>query len=389
MAIPWLMVGAGPHGVHVARSLIERAGVDPANIALLDEHETPLTRWLRQCAQVGMQTLRSPAAHHLDVPAHSLLRFAGQVDRARLAGRYRRPALDLFNRHALHVVGTLSACRYIQGRVTGLQASGNGYALRWRRSSSEAGTVEANRVVLATGPGAPAVPHWAGPGVQHVLAENFRRQAVANARCPAVVGTGLSGAQLALSLARPDRPVTLIGPTTPLSDFDSDPCFLGRRCLEHFQALPDAQSRRAVIDTARAPGSLPPIMAEALQRAVLDGRLRRIQARVNGWQDGLLHTDTDAAVRSDAVVLATGFEASPPLQPWLAQAAKTLSMPVDAHGTPLPDAQLAWRPGLYVTGRLAELVVGPAAPNIAGARLAARRICAGQTGPAGPKNYGV
>jgi hypothetical protein len=38
------------------------------------------------------------------------------------------------------------------------------------------------------------------------------------------------------------------------------------------------------------------------------------------------------------------------------------------------DQSLRWHPGIYVTGALAELEIGPTAMNIIGARLAAERI---------------
>jgi hypothetical protein len=43
-------------------------------------------------------------------------------------------------------------------------------------------------------------------------------------------------------------------------------------------------------------------------------------------------------------------------------------------GFPAPTRSLEWAPGLYVTGALAELELGPTAPNIAGARSAGERL---------------
>ena len=47
---------------------------------------------------------------------------------------------------------------------------------------------------------------------------------------------------------------------------------------------------------------------------------------------------------------------------------------MDAAGYPVPRPSLEWDEGLYVTGALAELELGPAAPNIVGAHNAAKRI---------------
>jgi hypothetical protein len=38
------------------------------------------------------------------------------------------------------------------------------------------------------------------------------------------------------------------------------------------------------------------------------------------------------------------------------------------------DEQLCWHPGIYVSGALAELELGPPAANIVGGRLAAQRL---------------
>ncbi|XYI00028.1 hypothetical protein ACMHYB_09830 [Sorangium sp. So ce1128] len=47
-----------------------------------------------------------------------------------------------------------------------------------------------------------------------------------------------------------------------------------------------------------------------------------------------------------------------------------------ACGYPIVSARLEWGPGLFVSGPLAELELGPTARNIAGARAAAERLLA-------------
>ncbi len=51
-----------------------------------------------------------------------------------------------------------------------------------------------------------------------------------------------------------------------------------------------------------------------------------------------------------------------------------LGLPCAACGYPIVSSQLAWAPGLHVTGPLAELELGPVARNIAGARAAGERL---------------
>ena len=54
--------------------------------------------------------------------------------------------------------------------------------------------------------------------------------------------------------------------------------------------------------------------------------------------------------------------------------AERLGLPVAPRGAPLVGAGLAWVTGLYASGGLAELVLGPVARNIHGARHAALRL---------------
>ncbi|MBL8151238.1 MAG: hypothetical protein JNN15_15045, partial [Blastocatellia bacterium] len=43
-------------------------------------------------------------------------------------------------------------------------------------------------------------------------------------------------------------------------------------------------------------------------------------------------------------------------------------------GYPIVDRSLKWHPGIYVSGPLAELELGPTARNIIGARTAAEKL---------------
>lgn len=81
-----------------------------------------------------------------------------------------------------------------------------------------------------------------------------------------------------------------------------------------------------------------------------------------------------ADIVAERIVLATGFEPTRPGGQWLDRAIARLGLVCAGCGYPVVDRTLCWHPGIYVTGPLAELEIGPAAPNIAGARMAAERI---------------
>jgi hypothetical protein len=74
------------------------------------------------------------------------------------------------------------------------------------------------------------------------------------------------------------------------------------------------------------------------------------------------------------VLLATGSGPGLPGDPWLPAAARGMGLPTGPCGFPTPHPSLQWTENLYLTGALAELEVGPASRNIAGARMAANRI---------------
>jgi hypothetical protein len=74
------------------------------------------------------------------------------------------------------------------------------------------------------------------------------------------------------------------------------------------------------------------------------------------------------------VILATGFVPTRPGGSWLERAIAELTLPCAPCGYSDVTPDLCWQPGIYVMGALAELVLGPAARNIVGARLAAARL---------------
>jgi hypothetical protein len=87
-----------------------------------------------------------------------------------------------------------------------------------------------------------------------------------------------------------------------------------------------------------------------------------------------LHLASGDTLQTDRLILATGFVPTRPGGAWLDQAVSDYDLPIAPDGFPIVDPSLCWSDGLYVTGPLAELEVGPVARNFIGARLAAERI---------------
>jgi hypothetical protein len=79
-------------------------------------------------------------------------------------------------------------------------------------------------------------------------------------------------------------------------------------------------------------------------------------------------------LKSDCLILATGFSPARPGGAWLDASIHEYNLPLAPDGYPIVDPSLCWADGLYVSGPLAELEVGPVSRNFIGARLAAERI---------------
>ncbi|MFP4484498.1 MAG: FAD/NAD(P)-binding protein [Spirochaetaceae bacterium] len=385
-----VFIGAGIHGVFLACNLVARGWTTSERLALIDPWPAPLHLWRRNTAACGMRFLRSTSSHNMTDDFHALRRYA----RARgytedhFLQPYSRPTLELFNRHGEEVI-TLSGIdrRIVKGRAVTVEPRGGdaralerGWVVR-----TDNGDVAARRVALAVGRSEePRIPDWARrlpprAPVHHVFdtpgsaTEGFRDGTVT------IVGGGISAVQTALSLADGRRTVNLVSRhPVRVAHFDSDPCYMGPRCLGDFLALPTPAERLHAVGTARTPGTIPWDVAAGLDAARDAGAIRFIQDDVDGATMAgsalRLSLRRGDALATDRVVLATGFEPGPPERTLLAAIARDAGLPLNSEGYPAIDRFLRWSRGFFVASALAELELGPMAPNIYGAHAALRRI---------------
>ena len=369
--LEWLIIGGGVHGTYLSRVLTREAGVASSGVRVLDPWEEPLSRFLACAAATGMGHLRSSLVHHLDAEPMSLRRFAterGGVEDD-LVGPYLRPSVEVFRAHCKDVVARngLDTLRVV-GEATGLERNGRGYHI-----DTTSGRLEARRVVLAMGGmGEPSFPEWAldlrACGlVRHVFEPGFARAQMRGWQSVAVVGGGLSAIQVALALADElPSAVTLIARHgRRVHDFDTDSGWMGPKLDRGFHRETDRDGRRRIIAGARHRGSAPQEVAARLGRRVADGDLmdRRAEvaaARLEGDRAVLVLSD-GKEISVDGVLLATGFRSGRPGGPWLDRAIAQLELQYAACGYPVVDESLCWAPGIYVTGPLAELEIGPTA----------------------------
>ncbi|MFP3960176.1 MAG: FAD-dependent oxidoreductase [Spirochaetaceae bacterium] len=397
-----IIAGGGVHGTFLSHALTRTGALDMDDIIVLDPHQEALAEWDRLTSATGMRYLRSPSSHNLDVDFHAQRRFAQELGYAGPAATkertdrdasssslppfippYARPSLELFNAHARHLIRREGLHRMRRrGRLRAVDARPERITVL-----TDSETLEADYLILAVGrPSPPYIPTWArglsDRRVIHVFDPGFSRQEVSAARRPVIIGGGTTAVQLACSVARsgaPEEVILLTRNDVRVRQFDSEPCYIGPRCLSSFLASSDPAHRRRLVDHARYPGSIPPDVAEALAE----------QPRVQLIRDEVLRaeidTTTDMGIRlqsagnagpviTDRAVLATGFGNEVPPAPLIARLARSHRLPTGPRGYPVPDAFLRWHPRIMVCGALAELELGPAAPNIIGAHLAARRL---------------
>lgn len=382
MILDWLIIGGGIHGVHIAVRLLGEANVARAGLRIVDPCERLLARWRAWTATTGMTHLRSPSTHHLDLSPYSLDRFAEQRAGRRpwtFAPPYDRPALALFNAHCDHVIETFDLAElHIRSQATACSIDRDRVSVHL----SGGREVVARKVVLAVGAGQqPEWPHWAPRNdtrVRHMFAPEFDgppslRQTVV------VVGGGISAGQVALRLVHEGHLVHLVSRhKLRQHQFDSDPGWLGPKFMTNFSRKRDFDRRRAVITQARHRGSVPPDLHRALCRAIACDQLRwhngtvdSLDARSDALQ---IRLTSGATLETQSVLLATGFAAHRPGGSLVDQMVTSASLPCARCGYPIVDAALRWHPRVHVSGPLAELELGPAARNIAGARRAGDRL---------------
>jgi len=191
-----------------------------------------------------------------------------------------------------------------------------------------------------------------------------------------------------------------------IQQFDFEPVWLGPKALRDFTNEPDWEKRYEIIRRVRGEGSVTPEIAEALTKYGMNSRENTscppsIPPNVGGEggaggkpslvhytgakilhikqrdRTGRLRIDTTqgAIENVDLIILATGYRFDLRRYPFLSELMERHNIPM-LHGLPLLDESLQLRPveNLFASGVMAQLQLGPAAGNIAGAALAYERL---------------
>lgn len=384
----WLIIGGGIHGVLLAHWLLALKKTTPERLCILDPHDAPLDCWRKRTASVGMTHLRSPFVHHLEVDPFFLRKFVKSnpgLVREPFAPPYDRPNLKLFD----------STCQNLieNSKLTDLWRKGEALAIVKDQSGylvlTESGQLRSRQVVLAPGAGARLdYPGWVeaehidSGRVIHLFDEDFDRSKISEGERVLVLGGGISAVQLACSLSKSCREKVRIYSRHAIRrhEFDSDPCWMGPKCMRKFERIHSYRERRKMITRARNRGSISSEadfhFRQALRHGYVSHKVREVErvALTPSGRVDVAFKEQKPEETFDRIVLATGFEQVRPGGELVDAAVEKLDLPVAECGFPILKEDLSWHQGLFVMGGLAELTLGPSARNIIGARKAAERI---------------
>lgn len=385
----WLIVGGGIQGTFFSNYLITRGYSSPERVAVLDPHAEMFKVWRQNAANTGMSFLRSPAEHNLDVGAGSIFKFASEsgFGKDHFERRFSRPSLSLFNRHCDYVVEKRGLADI---RLQGSAQSIVRKDLSKYVVETESGDLKSQRVILALGdsnnlqyPGWVTDQMISSGKVCHIFSPEFQVPVATELNRVAVIGGGITAVQTALKLANlnPGSVSLIHSKELVARELDFDPCWTRSVCTNKLRKLSDYGKRRELVRATRHRGTIPRRLRKELDRAIGSGVINLIEdtvveATFSAAGQVELALRDQGNCNFDFLCLATGFGAGPPVGDLLDSVFHNLPVRMAPCGFPVPDKYLQITEGLFVSGSLAELEIGPAARNIHGARMAAEKIVA-------------
>lgn len=384
----YTIIGGGIHGVLFAHWLTNYKFADHEKVCILDPNKTPLYCWRTRTGSVGMTHLRSPSVHHIGTEPfelHKLSKKNPNIAKYPFAEPYARPSLDLFERHVSDIIESNKIeSMWKVGSAQKIVKDGNSYII-----STEEEEIKSKRVILALGASTKLTyPDWLteeiieSNKVQHIFEKGFERDQIGNGEKVLVIGGGISGLQVATALSQELRNKVIIYSRHELRkhEFDSDPCWVGPKCMKKFNRVTSLAKRRKLITTARHKGSVSSESLLNFTRAARQGQIshrvrdiKKVELTPSGQLDTIAHGDK-ASETFDRILLATGFDTKRPGGELIDDLIESEGLKIADCGYPITGDDLCWHEGLYVMGALAELRMGPTARNIIGGRKAAERI---------------
>ena len=387
--IPITIIGGGIHGVSIALRLLREVPTAARHLAILDRHPKPLTQWRRKTEHQGMMFLRSPAVHHITPDALGIVEYAERHNRtSELAPPYAQPSTQLFWDFCNAALAELTEHRvYYQFEVAKLRWDKGSGKFPFRLISTDNEGFRSRCVILAIGADDCAyVPsefaQWQRQFPDRVIHASQFAVSKEFGTSPAkivVVGGGLTAGTLAKSLSERGHDVALVARRSLKTEqFDFPPVWLGSKALAEFADETNFQRRYEIIQQNRGEGSITPDIMEALMDApniklypetciynICETTAQRLQ----------IETTRDTITDVSRVILATGYQFNLHRYGFLKELVTQHQIPL-VRGLPRLDDDLQLHPveNLFGSGTIAQLQIGPAAGNIAGANLAYERL---------------
>lgn len=378
----WIIIGGGIHGCCIANHLVENRNISKENILIIDQYSQPLSQWLKTTNLVGMKYLRSPFVHQIGVDPLSLKHYSKDKDYASaFKGEFKRPKLDMFNQHCIDTIKQNGVVNmFKKGTVNQILKKD----CHWKISLLDGSILTSTNVILSIGVNhAPYYPEWArkyksDDNIQHIFE---MEDPIRNKEDIVIIGGGMSAAHLACTLCaeKSNKKVTLIKRHPfRIHSFDSDPGWLGPKYLNQFHKESDYTKRRKMIKGARHRGSITKDLSNKIKKLHKNNQITIHTANINDVTKSensfKIHLDNHTQVNTQSILLATGATNELPGKSWIYPLIKQMHLPCAPCGFPITSKYLEWTDGLYVSGALAELEIGPSSRNIAGAKKAAERI---------------
>ncbi len=392
--LPITIIGGGIHGVSIAIRLLRDIPAAANRLAIVDRHPQPLTQWRCKTERQGMRFLRSPAVHHVTPDALGIVEYAERHNRTNeLAPPYSQPSTQLFWDFCNNALAELEAHQvYYQFDVAKLRWDKGAGRFPFRLISTNNEGFRSSCVILAIGADdcayvPPEFTQWQHQNPNRILhASQFSvdREGQQDGKDKIViVGGGLTAGTLARSLSERGQRVTLIArKALKTEQFDFPPVWLGPKALAEFASETDFQRRYETIQHNRGEGNITPDIMEALLNTpnidiYPETRIHNIATEGEGLPNQKLRIETTHGIITDVsrVILATGYRFNLRRYGFLTELRTQHQIPL-VCGLPRLDADLQLRPieNLFGSGTIAQLQIGPASGNIAGANLAYERL---------------
>ncbi|MGN5883273.1 FAD/NAD(P)-binding protein [Staphylococcus simulans] len=368
----WTIVGGGIHAVTIAIKL-RASGLPAEALTIIDPHDSLCEQFDDFSCRIGMPFLRSPHVHHVHPDPFHLKKFAKHHQYTGATyGKYQRPQRDMFMDHVHKMLNEFDLnSRHIKDIATNVEQVDG----QWKVDMKAHDSVISDHLLLAIGSNnIPHIPdmYQNQPDVQHIFDDTETPYHNASH----VIGSGITAAHLTLKLIEDSASDVIhlwMNKDIEVYDFDADPGWLGPKKMTHYREIDSSKERLNIIAQERHKGSMPKELYLRLKKHVQEGQLQIHVNEIKDIKDHQIITDK-AAYDYDTILLATGFKNNIMQLPVIQNFVQHNQAPLTETKHPKLSESLEWMPGVFVSGALADIELGPFARSFAGGREAADRI---------------